>query len=53
MAQARTTAGFTLIEVMIVLGVVAITTMIAASSYRGHSDSSAARPSTPAIPAIR
>jgi type IV pilus assembly protein PilE len=36
MAQARSTAGFTLIEVMIVLVVVAITTMIAASSYRGH-----------------
>ena len=36
MAQARSAAGFTLIEVMIVLVVVAITTMIAASSYRGH-----------------
>jgi type IV pilus assembly protein PilE len=36
MAQTRAAAGFTLIEVMIALAIVAITTMIAASSYRGH-----------------
>lgn len=36
MAQARTAAGFTLIELVIALAIVAITTMIAASSYRGH-----------------
>jgi type IV pilus assembly protein PilE len=36
MAQARAAAGFTLIEVMIVLAVVAITTTIAASTYRNH-----------------
>jgi type IV pilus assembly protein PilE len=36
MAQARSAAGFTLIEVVIALAVVAITTMIAASSYRRH-----------------
>ena len=36
MAQAHPTAGFTLIEVMIALAIVAITTMIAASIYRGH-----------------
>ena len=36
MAQARTAAGFTLIELVVALAVVAITTMIAASSYRGH-----------------
>lgn len=34
MAQARTAAGFTLIELVVALAVVAITTMIAASSYR-------------------
>lgn len=36
MAQAESTAGFTLIEVVIALAIVAITTMIAAASYRGH-----------------
>lgn len=36
MAKAHATAGFTLIEVVIALAVVAITTMIAASSYRSH-----------------
>jgi type IV pilus assembly protein PilE len=36
MAQARAAAGFTLIEVMIALAVVAITTTIAASTYRNH-----------------
>jgi type IV pilus assembly protein PilE len=36
MAQARPAAGFTLIEVVIALAVVAITTLIAASSYRRH-----------------
>ncbi len=36
MAQARTATGFTLIEVVIALAVVAITTMIAASSYRSQ-----------------
>ena len=36
MAKAATAAGFTLIEVVIALAVVAITTMIAASSYRSH-----------------
>jgi type IV pilus assembly protein PilE len=36
MAQARTAAGFTLIELVVALAVVAITTMIAASSYRSH-----------------
>jgi type IV pilus assembly protein PilE len=35
MAQARA-AGFTLIEVMIVLAIVAITTMLATSTYRSH-----------------
>jgi type IV pilus assembly protein PilE len=35
-AQAHSAAGFTLIEVMIALAVVAITTMIAASSYRNY-----------------
>jgi type IV pilus assembly protein PilE len=35
MAQARA-AGFTLIEVMIALAVVAITTLLAASTYRSH-----------------
>jgi type IV pilus assembly protein PilE len=35
-AQARPTRGFTLIEVMIALAVVAITTLIAASTYRSH-----------------
>jgi type IV pilus assembly protein PilE len=36
MAQARTAAGFTLIELVVALAVVAVTTMIAASTYRGH-----------------
>ncbi len=36
MAQARAAAGFTLIEVVIALAVVAVTTMIAASTYRNH-----------------
>ncbi len=36
MAKARAAAGFTLIEVVIALAVVAITTMIAASTYRSH-----------------
>ena len=36
MAQARPAAGFTLIEVVIALAIVAITTMIAASSYRKY-----------------
>lgn len=36
MAKTRTAAGFTLIELVIALAVVAITTMIAASSYRSH-----------------
>ncbi len=36
MAKAHAAAGFTLIELMIALAVVAITTMIAASSYRNH-----------------
>lgn len=36
MAQARSAAGFTLIEVVIALAIVAITTMFAASSYRGY-----------------
>ena len=36
MAKARAAAGFTLIEVVVVLAIVAITTMIAASSYRNH-----------------
>ncbi len=36
MAKARTAAGFTLIEVVIALAVVSITTMIAASTYRNH-----------------
>jgi type IV pilus assembly protein PilE len=36
MAQARPAAGFTLIEVVIALAIVAITTMIAAASYRGY-----------------
>jgi type IV pilus assembly protein PilE len=36
MAQARAAAGFTLIEVMVALAVVAITTTIAASTYRKH-----------------
>ena len=35
MAQARS-AGFTLIEVMIALAVVAITTLLATSTYRSH-----------------
>jgi len=36
MAQARTAAGFTLIELIVALAVVAITTSIAASGYRNH-----------------
>ena len=36
MAQAHPAAGFTLIELVIALAIVAITTMIAASSYRGQ-----------------
>jgi type IV pilus assembly protein PilE len=36
MAQARPATGFTLIEVVIALAIVAITTMFAASSYRGY-----------------
>lgn len=36
MAQARSAAGFTLIELVVALAVVAITTTIAASSYRSH-----------------
>ncbi len=36
MAQARAAAGFTLIELMVALAVVAITTTIAASTYRNH-----------------
>ena len=36
MAQARAAAGFTLIEVVIALAVVAITTTIAAATYRNH-----------------
>jgi type IV pilus assembly protein PilE len=35
MAQTDT-AGFTLIEVMVALAIVAVTTMIAAASYRSH-----------------
>jgi type IV pilus assembly protein PilE len=36
MAQARSSAGFTLIELVIALAIVAITTSLAASSYRGY-----------------
>jgi type IV pilus assembly protein PilE len=36
MAQARPAAGFTLIELVIALAILAITTAIAASSYRNH-----------------
>ncbi|MGH8198105.1 MAG: type IV pilin protein [Steroidobacteraceae bacterium] len=36
MAQAEPASGFTLIEVVIALAIVAITTTIAAASYRGH-----------------
>lgn len=36
MAQARPAAGFSLIEVLVALAIVAITTTIAASSYRRH-----------------
>ena len=36
MAQARTAAGFTLIEVLISLAIVALTTTFAVSSYRHH-----------------
>lgn len=36
MAKARPAAGFTLIEVVIALAIVAITTMFAAASYRGY-----------------
>jgi type IV pilus assembly protein PilE len=36
MAQTRSPDGFTLIEVVIALAIVAITTTIAIASYRGH-----------------
>jgi type IV pilus assembly protein PilE len=36
MAQARSAAGFTLIELVIALAIVAIVTSLAASSYRGQ-----------------
>jgi len=36
MAQTKPAAGFTLIEVVITLAIVAITTTIAAASYRGY-----------------
>jgi type IV pilus assembly protein PilE len=36
MAQAHPAAGFTLIEVLIALAIVAITAIIAGSTYRGH-----------------
>lgn len=36
MAQAQTPSGFTLIEVVIALAIVAITTTYAVASYRGH-----------------
>ncbi len=36
MAQTKPAAGFTLIEVVIALAIVAITTTIAAASYRGY-----------------
>lgn len=36
MAQARPAAGFTLIEVVMALAIVAITTTLAVASYRGH-----------------
>jgi type IV pilus assembly protein PilE len=36
MAQARTAAGFTLIEIVIALAIVAITTSFAISAYRRH-----------------
>ena len=36
MAKAQSTAGFTLIELLVALAVVAITTTIAASSYRSY-----------------
>ena len=36
MAKARPAAGFTLIELVIALAIVAIVTSLAASSYRGH-----------------
>ena len=36
MAKARSAAGFTLIEVVIALAIVAITTMFAVVSYRGY-----------------
>lgn len=36
MAQARSSAGFTLIEVVIALAIVALTTTFAVSSYRHH-----------------
>ena len=36
MAQARPAAGFTLIELVVALAVVAITTLLAASSYRSY-----------------
>ena len=36
MAQARTAAGFTLIEIAVAIAIVAITTSFAVSSYRRH-----------------
>jgi type IV pilus assembly protein PilE len=36
MAKTRATAGFTLIELVIALAIVAIVTSLAASTYRGH-----------------
>lgn len=36
MAKTRATAGFSLIEVMVALAIVAITTSFAVSSYRSH-----------------
>jgi type IV pilus assembly protein PilE len=36
MAQAHTAAGFTLIELLVALAIVAITTLVATSSYRAH-----------------
>lgn len=36
MAKARPTAGFTLIELVIALAVIVITTLLAASSYRSY-----------------
>lgn len=36
MAQARSASGFTLIEILVTLAIVALTTTFAVSSYRGH-----------------